>query len=226
MNVIKYPAGQAYLDFGLTETRMKDYTASEKALKVVKPLLTVRKPSVRASITHFFDTLMKPVLNNLNEALSYQLEGMYDAEKKLQKALPDCFNAATSQTLKNEIKKYFESTQDKRLKLKRIFSYLLVQPFNRKNNVIDKMLEDCQAISRQTNAKALRDAMLIGHLQEINHYKISSYGTAKAFASLMELQHVADLLGEVIAWEKETDQILTKIAMKEVNEKAAATAAV
>lgn len=31
---------------------------------------------------------MKNALNNLNEALRYQSEGLYDAERKLQKALP------------------------------------------------------------------------------------------------------------------------------------------
>ena len=62
--------------------------------------------------------------------------------------------------------------------------------------------------------------MLIGNLQAINHYKISTYGTAKAFATLLELQKVVDLLQEMLEWEKETDRAFTKIAMKEVNEKA------
>lgn len=164
---------------------------------------------------------MKLKLNNLNEVLAFHLEGMYDAEKKLQKALPHCSNDATSRALKNEIKKYLDSAKEKRLKLKRIFSYLLAGPFNRKNKVIAKILKDGVKVLKYTKAIALKDAILIGHLQAVNHYKISSYGTAKAFASMLKLKNVTDLLQEVLEWEKETDRAFTKIAMKEVNEKAA-----
>jgi ferritin-like metal-binding protein YciE len=167
---------------------------------------------------------MKPKVNNLNDALAYQLEGMYYVEKKLQKTLPDCINHATSRALKSQIKKYLDSARDKRVKLKRIFSYLLTGPFDCKNKVIEKLMEEESKILKYTNNSELKDALLIGNLQAINHYKISVYGTAKAFALILELQKVVDLLQEVLDWEKEANQALTKIAIKEVNEKAAALA--
>jgi len=167
---------------------------------------------------------MKPKVNNLNDALAYQLEGMYYVEKKLQKALPDCINHATSRALKGQIKKYLDSAHDKRVKLKRIFSYLLTGPFDSKNKVIEKLMAEESKILKYTNNSELKDALLIGNLQSINHYKISVYGTAKAFALILELQKVVDLLQEVLDWEKEANQALTKIALKEVNEKAAALA--
>lgn len=167
---------------------------------------------------------MKTTLNNLNETLAYLLEGMYDAEKKLLKVVPDCLHLVTSRALKSEIKKYVESAADKRIKLKRIFSYLLAGPFGRKNKVIDRMLKEAGNILKFTSSPEVKDAMLIGCLQAINHHKISAYGTAKAFSVELELQAVTDLLTEVLEWEKETDQALTKIALKEVNGKAAALA--
>jgi ferritin-like metal-binding protein YciE len=164
---------------------------------------------------------MKATIKSLNEALAYQLEGMYYAEKKLQKILPDLFDVATSRILKDEIKKYLRSAQDKRLKLKRIFSYLLVTPFSVKNNVINEMLKDSAKILKLTKTKELKDTLLMGRLQSIANYKISSYETAKAFASILELQNVIDLLQEVVEWEQDTGQAFTKIVMRDVNEKTA-----
>lgn len=164
---------------------------------------------------------MKTKLNNLNDVLAYQLEGMYYAEKRLQKALPDCVNHATSSALKNEIKKYYESVRDKRVKLKRIFSYLLTGPFGRKNKMIEKFMEDESKILKYAKTSELKDAMIIANMQAISHYKISTYGTAKAFALTLELQKVVDLLQEILEWEKEADRAFTKVALKHVNEKAA-----
>ncbi len=165
---------------------------------------------------------MKPILNNLNEALTYHLEGMYDAEKKLQKSAPDYTNCVTSRALKSEIKKYFESARDKRIKLKRIFSYLLAGPFGRKSKVIDKMLKDVDNILKYASSPELKDAMVIPSLQAIIHYKIASYGAAKAFAIVLELETVTDLLEEVLELEMESDRALAKIAIEGVNGKAAA----
>ena len=58
-------------------------------------------------------------LTSLNEVLAFQLEGMYDAEKKLQHAIPLCLENIRLGTLKEEIKKYGELAAEKRTKLKR-----------------------------------------------------------------------------------------------------------
>lgn len=163
---------------------------------------------------------MRPALKTLHEALAYQLEGLYDAEKKLQKAIPNCLGKITASSLKSEMEKYLGSAADKRTKLKRIFSYLLVDRFGKKNKVIETMLEETHDILEYTSTNSIRDAVMIGCVQTINHYKIAGYGTALAFAMELKLNTVSDLLHEILEWEKETDRTLTKIALKEVNEKA------
>jgi ferritin-like metal-binding protein YciE len=168
---------------------------------------------------------MKTQINNLNDALAYQLEGMYYAEKTLQKLLPVCIEQTTSRALKNEIKKYLDSARDKRVKLKRVFSYLLTGPFGRKNKVMEGFLKDKERLQKCVKNSDLKDAILIGDLQAIAHYKISTYGTAKALAAALELQKVVDLLQEILEWEKEADNSFTKVGMKEVNERAAALVA-
>ncbi len=165
---------------------------------------------------------MKPVLNDLNKALTYQLEGMYDAEKRLQKFIPGYVKLATSRALKAEFKNYLESTADKRTKLKRIFSYLLAGPFGRKNKAVDKMLKDAKDFAKFASVPQLRDVILIASLQDISQYKISSYTTAKAFAMELGLDQVFELLSEILAWEKNTNESLSKMALKGMTKKVAA----
>ena len=82
------------------------------------------------------------------------------------------------------------------------------------------MLEETHDMLEYASTNSIRDAVMIGCIQTINHYKIAGYGTALAFAVDVKLNTVSDLLHEILEWEKETDRMLTKIALKEVNEKA------
>ena len=163
---------------------------------------------------------MKKALSNLQEALGYQLKNLYDAEKKIQKALPECSEKATNPNLRNELKAYLESTFDKISKLERVFNYLMDSPTGRENLIMDKMLEDSRHILKVASSDPLRDVLIASCFQNIIHYKIAGYGSAHAMAMELELRTVTDLLHEVLMWEKQSDQTLTAIAVKELNVKA------
>jgi ferritin-like metal-binding protein YciE len=163
---------------------------------------------------------MKKIFLNLKEALIYQLKGLYDAEKKLQKKVLECTNKVTSATLKDEIKKYVNGTNTNIAKLERVFSDLSEDPTTRDNMIIDKMLEDLQHMLKYAASDQLRDVLIISCIQNINHFKISGYGTACALALELELETISGTLHQMLSWEKQTDRILSKIAMEEVNAKA------
>jgi ferritin-like metal-binding protein YciE len=155
-------------------------------------------------------------LTSLLELLAYQLEAMYDAEKKLQHTLPVFYETIKSAAIKQEVKKYTEIASDKRTKLKRIFSYLLVERFGRKNEVIDSLLHDTQETLSFASTDHLRETALLTCIQNINNYKMASYHTAEIIAIELNLETVADLLHEILEWEKETDRAMTKIAIEEL----------
>ena len=158
---------------------------------------------------------MKTRLTSLTEVLAYQLEGMYYAEKKLQHAVPICTEVVKSDALKQEVIRYGELAIDKRTKLKRIFSYLLVERFGRKNKVIDNLIEDTHEMLSGASTDHLRDAVLSSCIQTINKYKIASYEIALIIAIELNLETVSDLLQEIIAWEKETAATLAKMTFQE-----------
>ena len=62
-----------------------------------------------------------------------------------------------------------------------------------------------------------RHAALIAAAQRVEHYEISVYGTLATFAKLLGREDDADLLGQTLDEEKETDETLTDIAESTIN---------
>jgi ferritin-like metal-binding protein YciE len=65
------------------------------------------------------------------------------------------------------------------------------------------------------------DASLIAGAQIAEHYEIAAYGTAAAHAKLLGRQEDLQLLQQTLQEEKKTDELLTQIAERSVNQKAA-----
>ena len=61
------------------------------------------------------------------------------------------------------------------------------------------------------------DSAIIASAQRIEHYEISGYGTARAFARELNLAEVADLLTQTLNEEYEADDQLTQLAVGRVN---------
>ncbi len=158
-------------------------------------------------------------LTNLNEVLALQLEGMYDAEKKIQHHLPILSEGVQHHSLKEEIKKYVERSVEKRTKLKRIFSYILIQKSKRKNKVIESIFNETRELAHQASESYLRDVILAACLQSINHYSVANYRASLAVALALNLEQVADLLDEILQFEKEISTALEKIAFEELQKK-------
>ncbi|MBS1508384.1 MAG: DUF892 family protein [Bacteroidetes bacterium] len=151
---------------------------------------------------------MKAFIHDLNQALTYSLEGMYDAEKKLQQAIPGFSKNITSPDLKKALKSFGANRKDCRTKLKRIFSYLLAGPFQRKNTIMDQMIHEAALAFKLAPMNELKEVMFIEHLLTINHYQLSTYHQLKAKADFLELHAVSELLDEIITLQKETQHEL------------------
>src|SRR5688500_15962548 len=107
---------------------------------------------------------------------------MYDGATKLQHQLPHTTHEDIHKGLKEEIDIDVIHVAEKRSKLKRIFSYLLVPPFKRKNKVVDSLFKETHEALQHTSEDTVHDAVITACLQSINHYNIANYSTALAFA--------------------------------------------
>lgn len=164
---------------------------------------------------------MNAKISNLTDALAYKLNELYDAEQKLSSAINTCIDQISSPLLKQELNSYAESSKDKILKLDRVYSYLMKEPAKDKDNVVGTLISSFRKILKISISNEMRDIMLISCLRTINYYKIAGYETALIFSWELELETASTLLEEVLRWEKNSHDNFSKIAVHDVNIKAA-----
>jgi ferritin-like metal-binding protein YciE len=61
------------------------------------------------------------------------------------------------------------------------------------------------------------DAALISAMQRIEHYQIAVYGTLRAFCEQLGLSACARLLSDTLDEEIATDEVLSQLAIGEIN---------
>jgi ferritin-like metal-binding protein YciE len=90
------------------------------------------------------------------------------------------------------------------------------------NRVMEAFIRETEEkLNRCTDAE-VKDACILASIQAINHYKISIFGTAAAFAKALELEKAAGVFHEAEVNEKQIDDRLTQLAEFEINSRAKA----
>ncbi len=156
---------------------------------------------------------MKIKLKNLNATLTYSLESMYDAEKRIQSELPTLVNMIASNALAKATTAYVETSADKRTKLKRVFSYLLAGPFENISCSAEGFFLDLERVAKISSPSAVRDLLAAKSLRGLALHKSFVYEGAMELAGQLGLEKVSELLEEILAWEKNYIDTLKKIEL-------------
>jgi hypothetical protein len=82
------------------------------------------------------------------------------------------------------------------------------------------ILEEGEKLMKEDMSPEVSDAAIIAAAQKVEHYEISSYGTARAYAEELNLNKVENMLRKTLDEEYDADDILTDLAESRVNEKA------
>jgi ferritin-like metal-binding protein YciE len=149
-------------------------------------------------------------LNTLEEVLIDHLRDLYDAEKNLVRALPKMAKAADSEELADAIRDHLEQTKHHVERLEQVFKHLNEKPRAKACKAIRGLIEEGGEAASEEGS--LSDLAIIAAAQKVEHYEISAYGTAKAWAEKLGKHDVADLLGETLEEEKAADSKLTEIS--------------
>lgn len=157
--------------------------------------------------------------NSLQELFVEELRDMYDAEKRLTKALPKMAKAATSEDLQSAFTEHLHVTEEQIARLEQVFEALGEKPRGKKCDGIMGIVEESQAAMKELDGPVL-DAALIAGAQKVEHYEIASYGTLAYFAELLGHEDAKELLGQTLEEEKETDEKLSTLARSKVNRQA------
>jgi ferritin-like metal-binding protein YciE len=157
-------------------------------------------------------------IDSMTALLVDELRDIYDAEKRLTKAIPKLAKKATNEELRSALEEHLEETEQQVQRLEQAFEALgeraKAKPCAGMKGIIE---EGDEHVGEDYDDDDLRDAVIIGSAQRVEHYEIAAYGTAIAHAKLLEHEDVVGLLEESLAEEKAADVKLTEIAESVVN---------
>lgn len=159
-----------------------------------------------------------PHIASFHELFVSQMRDLYDAEKRLTKAIPKLGKAAANDELRSALETHLDETEGHITRLEQVFEHLGERPKAKPCAGMRGIIEEGdEHVKEDYEDDALRDAVIIGSAQRVEHYEIAAYGTAIAHARLLGRNEIADLLEESLAEEKAADKKLTTIAEGAVN---------
>lgn len=157
---------------------------------------------------------------NLKELYLEELEDLYDAEKRIVKALPKVAEAASDQRLRSALMHHLEQTKGHISRLEQVFQGLGQSAKTKTCNGMKGILSEGEDTIDDIDDPAVRDAGIIAAAQRVEHYEIAAYGTVRKWAEQLNDVQGARMLEETLQEEKEADRKLTGIAVNGANPRA------
>jgi ferritin-like metal-binding protein YciE len=159
-------------------------------------------------------------VNTLHELLDDNIRRFIVAETELQNVLPYLIQTASNIALKNVLQKYQDMVKMHVHKMEDFFEEESITYLSASNKVMHAFLSETEERVSQCVDFATKDACLLSCIQNINHFKIGTYGTAAAFANALEMNKTAVIFHEFEINEKQIDDRLSQLAEFEINKKA------
>ncbi len=159
--------------------------------------------------------------NPLANLFTETLKDIYFAEKQILRALPKMAKEATSPELREAFEKHRDETEDQVERLNQIFESMGHPARGKTCEAILGIIDEAKEFMDEFKGEEALDAALVGSAQTVEHYEIARYGTLKSWARDLGMEDAAKLLDQTLQEEIKTDKLLTDLAMKNVNKKAA-----
>lgn len=170
---------------------------------------------------------------NLSHLLQHEIDDLYSAEEQIIDALPKMIGMATSPELQKALNEHLKVTREQKKRLDRVHQ-LLNKEYKKEKEKNKSILErlfgsgtkckgmegliaEGQKMMSEDMDPQVRDAAIIASCQKIEHYEISGYGTARAYANQLQHAEVERLLQTTLNEEYKADDLLTVLALQKVN---------
>lgn len=163
-------------------------------------------------------------INDLKDLLIYFVQSLSAAEAQIEAAMPAIIEKAKHASLKNALQHHLSLSPLHKKRLQTIAGLIANedQIISSKNNAdaVKGLISEANDLLQMQLAAEVTDAALIAALQKIEHYEISCYGTAAAFAAQLKLNEAEALLRETLMEEYDADDLLTSLATAAFNKEA------
>ena len=155
---------------------------------------------------------MATTKRSLEEFFVDRLKDIYDAEKRITKALPKMVKAASSPELSSAFQEHLQQTETHVQRLEQIFENLDRTPGRKPCHGMMGILEEGSELMEKDMSNSVMDAGLIAAAQDVEHYEICTYGTLRTWAELLGHEEEARMLQQTLDEEGETDKKLSDLA--------------
>jgi ferritin-like metal-binding protein YciE len=164
--------------------------------------------------------MKKTNMKTLKDLFLTELADMYDAERRIVKALPKMAKAATCDELKAAIESHLKETEGHVKKLEQVFECFAVKAKGQTCEATVGLLAEGDEIAAEFKGSPAINAGLISAAQKVEHYEMASYGCLHEWAGLLGNPEAAALLQEILDEEKAANESLTDLARAGKNQEA------
>lgn len=149
-----------------------------------------------------------------------ELADMYDAERRILKALPKLAKAATCPNLKKAFQSHSTETEGHVKKLEQVFQAFNLKARGKTCEATVGLLKEGDEIAAEFKGSPAINAALIAAAQKVEHYEMASYGCLHEWAELLGNKSAAGLLEKILEEEKDANAALNELAHTSLNQEA------
>jgi ferritin-like metal-binding protein YciE len=160
-------------------------------------------------------------MNTLEDLFVHELQDIYDAENQIVKALPKMAKAASTPELRQAFEQHLQQSQQQAQRIEQVFQLMGAKVKGKTCKAMQGLVAEGQELMGEKAEPNVMDAGLIAAAQKVEHYEIASYGTVITWANQLGHREAAQLLKQNLAEEEQTDKLLSNLAERMVNQKAA-----
>lgn len=162
-------------------------------------------------------------ISNLKELLINQIRELYDSEHQQIYFLTNVTKQVDHKELKLLILHHIKQTQVQIKRLKNILNQLFLTTNGEHSEIMKEMINTTTNLLDKSKSPKIKDVIIISSIQYMKHFGIAGYGSAYAYAEELGRRDIADQLHLSLSEEKEANNLLSDIALDEVNSKAKKT---
>jgi ferritin-like metal-binding protein YciE len=159
--------------------------------------------------------------NSLLDLYMQKLQMIYDAEHQALEAMPQLSGQAKNERLRTALEQHRGESEEHVRRLQQLFQVHDQRPERMECASMRSLIEEAQSMMAVIDDGDSLDAFIIGAEQAVEHHEMAAYGTARTWAAQLGFTDDADLLQRTLDEEGKADEMLTSIAERSVNRKAA-----
>jgi len=151
-------------------------------------------------------------INSIETLFLNEVKDVYDAEKRLTKALPKMARGVGSEELKTAIEEHLAITQNQVSRMEKVFELLNAKPQAKTCEAMKGLIEEGEEALAETGDENLTDIGVIGAARRVEHYEMAAYKSLIALAAALEKgDKIRDLLQQSLDEEEEADRTLAEV---------------